>query len=845
MKIKQILYNLFLKSFLIIFIVIFLGTIFDNKSVLVAENPIYEITSFVIITIFFMIIYFIFLKKINDKTSLKKEIIIVSIIFIIFCSIQLVYAYFMTMYPGWDWGDVMEAAKTYVVGSKDSVNWSYFQMFPNNNGMLYLEIIYFKILKVFNLISFNKYVVMTVIANIIFIDLSVLFLYLTARELFGKKNAIFSIILCVFSISSYCYIPVFYTDTVTMFIPILMLFLYVKSIKNDNSKYFIMIVIIALIGYKIKPTVIITLIALIIDYILMRRPKKYFQGIIYIVLSITICTSVIYFIETKFSIFPYDVKNNDKEIPYTHWIMMGMTERPSYAEKRNYIGWYNPEMLDLTLSYDNTSKRKEANIKQIKKQLKNFGIIGYGKFLYRKALFTWSDGTFFAPALVTSDPIINTNKYNKVRQFSLANGKYFIINFRQNIGMFLFMYLFIIIGILKKIKQNDNSFNYTYLSIFGLFLFLLIWEDSSRYLMTYVPIIMLCTINGFNAIMKKKECLLEEVKEKIIIEEIRGKRKMKKNPILYVVIPCYNEEEVLDETTKQLKEKMTKLISSKEISDKSKVMYINDGSKDKTWEIIKKINKNEKLFTGITLSRNRGHQNALLGGLMTAKNYADIIISMDADLQDDINAIDEMIKKYKEGNDIVYGVRSARKKDTFFKRVTAEGFYKFMKALGVDCVYNHADYRLTSKRVLEEFSNFKEVNLFLRGMFPLVGFKSDIVYYERNERFAGESKYPLKKMLNFAWDGITSFSVKPLRLICTLGFAILFVSIVIMVYSIIRKLTGNTVNGWTFLSISIWFIGGLQMISLGIIGEYIGKMYSETKARPRFIISENLEEISK
>lgn len=271
-------------------------------------------------------------------------------------------------------------------------------------------------------------------------------------------------------------------------------------------------------------------------------------------------------------------------------------------------------------------------------------------------------------------------------------------------------------------------------------------------------------------------------------------------------------------------------------------MYVNDGSKDKTWEMIKEINKKEKLFTGISLSRNRGHQNALLGGLMTAKNYADIIISMDADLQDDIGAIDEMIEKYKEGFDVVYGVRSSRKKDSFFKKITAEGFYVFMKILGVDCVYNHADYRLTSKRVLEEFSNYKEVNLFLRGMFPLVGFKSDIVHYERNERFAGKSKYPLTKMLNFAWDGITSFSVKPLRLICILGFIILFVSIGIMIYSLIRKITGQTVAGWTFLSISIWFIGGLQMISIGIIGEYIGKIYSETKQRPRYIISENLEE---
>ena len=315
-----------------------------------------------------------------------------------------------------------------------------------------------------------------------------------------------------------------------------------------------------------------------------------------------------------------------------------------------------------------------------------------------------------------------------------------------------------------------------------------------------------------------------------------------KMPILYVVVPCYNEEEVLEETTRQLKKKLESLIDNKKISAKSKVMYVNDGSKDSTWALIKKINKEEKLFTGITLSRNRGHQNALLGGLMTAKKYADVVISMDADLQDDINAIDEMIEKYLEGNDIVYGVRSARKKDTFFKRATAEGFYKFMKFLGVDCVYNHADYRLTSKRVLDEFENYKEVNLFLRGMFPLVGFKSDIVYYERNERFAGESKYPLKKMLNFAWDGITSFSIKPLRMICVIGFIILFISIGIMIYSLIRHLTGNTVSGWTFLSISIWFIGGLQMISTGIIGEYIGKVYNETKGRPRYIIAENLEE---
>ena len=320
---------------------------------------------------------------------------------------------------------------------------------------------------------------------------------------------------------------------------------------------------------------------------------------------------------------------------------------------------------------------------------------------------------------------------------------------------------------------------------------------------------------------------------------------MKKCDVLYMVIPCYNEEEVLPETTKRLEKKLGDLIKKKVISEKSKVMYVNDGSKDKTWELIKKINKDNSMFTGICLSRNRGHQNALVAGLLTAKEYADVVISMDADLQDDINAIDEMLEKYYDGCDIVYGVRSARKTDTFFKRVTAEGFYKFMQMMGVDVVYNHADYRLTSKKVLNNFQDYKEVNLFLRGIFPLIGYKSDKVYYERAERFAGESKYPLKKMLNFAWDGITSFSVKPLRLICTLGFVILFISIVIMIYSLVRKLTGNTIDGWTFLNISIWFIGGLQMISLAVIGEYVGKMYNETKARPRFIIAENLEEVSK
>lgn len=311
---------------------------------------------------------------------------------------------------------------------------------------------------------------------------------------------------------------------------------------------------------------------------------------------------------------------------------------------------------------------------------------------------------------------------------------------------------------------------------------------------------------------------------------------------LYIVVPCYNEEEVLKETTKRLKEKLCFLIDNKKISSKSKVMYVNDGSKDKTLELIKEIHKNDKMFTGVSLSRNRGHQNALLAGLMTAKKYADIVISMDADLQDDINAIDEMIDKYYEGSEIVYGVRNSRKTDTWFKRTTAQGFYKFMKMMGVDVVFNHADYRLASSRVLDELEKYGEVNLFLRGIFPLIGFKTDVVYYERSERFAGESKYPLKKMLHFAWDGITSFSVKPIKMVLSVGVIMFAISLIVLIYSIVVKLLGFAVSGWTFIVCSIWLVSGIQMLSIGLIGEYVGKIYSEAKHRPRYVVEEIIHE---
>ena len=311
--------------------------------------------------------------------------------------------------------------------------------------------------------------------------------------------------------------------------------------------------------------------------------------------------------------------------------------------------------------------------------------------------------------------------------------------------------------------------------------------------------------------------------------------------ILYIVVPCYNEEEVLPETSRRLRAKLEGLMAAGKISERSRVLFVNDGSRDRTWELITRLHGGCPLFCGADLSRNRGHQNALLAGLMTAKERCDMAISMDADLQDDIDAVDAMVEQYYAGCDVVYGVRSSRKKDTFFKRFTAEGFYRVMNFMGAETVFNHADYRLMSRRALEGLAQFREVNLFLRGIVPMIGYRTGTVEYERGERFAGESKYPLKKMLSFAMEGITSLSVKPIRYITGLGFLIFAVSILMLIYSIVRWATGATIIGWASVICSVWAIGGLILLSLGVIGEYIGKIYLETKGRPRFLLREVLE----
>ncbi|MBQ4464577.1 MAG: glycosyltransferase family 2 protein [Oscillospiraceae bacterium] len=317
---------------------------------------------------------------------------------------------------------------------------------------------------------------------------------------------------------------------------------------------------------------------------------------------------------------------------------------------------------------------------------------------------------------------------------------------------------------------------------------------------------------------------------------------MKEPMTLYMVVPCYNEEAVLPETAKQLGGKIASLIRDGKISRKSRITFVNDGSTDGTWELISQLcaGKGARLFCGIDLAHNAGHQAAVLAGLMTVRDRCDAAITMDADLQDDVEAIESMVDACLAGNEVVYGVRSSRKTDSWFKRQTAEGFYKFMKLMGTEVVFNHADFRLMSRRVLEELSHFPESNLFLRGMIPLIGFRSTKVYYERRERFAGESKYPLRKMLHFAAEGITSFSVKPLKIITNLGFLMVLVSVGMVLWAFFTKLTGHSEQGWSSTVCSIWFIGGIQTLCLGIIGEYIGKIYAEVKHRPRYIVAEFL-----
>ena len=436
--------------------------------------------------------------------------------------------------------------------------------------------------------------------------------------------------------------------------------------------------------------------------------------------------------------------------------------------------------------------------------MKDMGIAGYLRFLAKKMLTVYNDGTYAWGGEGNFFMVVFQQPDNHIRNIYYADHKYYDIYVTVMQSIWVFVLGAAAVSGLGK--ENRQEIIVLMLSIVGLTLFEVLFEARARYLYTYAPVF----------------CILAAIG----IER------------LYMIIHCYNEEKVLPITSEMFLEELNLLITKDKISENSRILFVNDGSKDKTWDLIKKLSEKDEHFIGICQSRNRGHQNAVLAGMLEAKDVADITISIDCDGQDDIAAMEAMVDRYHEGCEIVYGVRSNRDTDTFFKRFTAQTFYKLLNKLGGEIVYNHADYRLVSARVLKEFANFKEVNLFLRGMIPLVGFKSTSVYYERHERLAGESHYPLSKMLALAFDGITSLSVKPIRLITGFGLGVSALSFIGIIWAVIATILGKTVAGWSSTVCIVCFMGGIQLICLGVLGEYIGKIYMEVKARPRYIISE-------
>ena len=832
----------YLFSFILFSIILIFCFVYDSN-VYYSQNKFISLAVCIILGIIWFIILKFINKFVKEKVSIKVHTAILIGYFIIVSLIQIFVLKNLFVSPGWDYQVVFENAKYFVENGNraNAVYKEYFEYFPNNIMLFYLLVNVIKFGGILGLSALKS----SIIFNIILIDLALFILYIVLNKKFNFKVALFGLIISLFFLPLFLYTPVFYSDTFSLFIGISFILIYLfidkeKVLCKKNIILFSLMGLLMFLAKEIKITSLFILIAILIDYIFNNKNIKRFLNIVIIL--------VVYFIFS--TLFNFIVVNNEKyefkvtgygSYPYTHWIMMGVEDIDKDNSGRNSIGGYNENDYKLSRAYPTGSDAIKFNLEEFKNRVEKLGFQGYCSYLMKKGVNAWGDGLYFSDVKLS----VNSKHYGDTVHkylFEDENTKYNIVYFTQGV-QFIFL-LSLILGSIYFIKNKKDNIDYCRLSLLALLAFLLLWENRSRYLFNYIPIFILIICELYYYLVNKKTKKEKNICNEVIYSKENGVKKMKKNKDLklYVVIPCYNEEEVLGETTKRLKEKLNTLIKDKIISKESKVMYVNDGSKDNTWELIKKINKEEELFTGITLSRNRGHQNALVAGLLTAKKYADVVISMDADLQDDINAIDGMLEKYNEGCEIVYGVRSSRKKDTFFKKVTAEGFYKFMSLMGVDIVFNHADYRLTSKRVLDEFENYKEVNLFLRGMFPLIGFKSDIVYYERAERFAGESKYPLKKMLNFAWDGITSFSVRPLRMIMALGLIVSMLSFLFLLYVVIGYFIGNSVTGWTTIIVLICLFSGIQIFCIGIIGEYVGKMYIESKARPRYSISENLNE---
>lgn len=495
---KNKLYKIFAYVFSVVFLLILIESIFNNHSLTAVINPFILLISFVVLTTILIVLYK-WWTKINLTT--KKSIIIGSVIFGCIIALEIIITKQMVAYPGWDWNDVYKAAIEFVNGDFNSIDYTYFKEFSNNYGILYMEIIIFKILKLFNLMKYT--LLASVIVNFIFINTSILFIYLTIKKLVNRKTAVFGLFICALVIPFYTYMPVLYTDTVSMLFPIVIIYLYVsylKSNKKNKNLLFLLIGLFGFIGMKIKFTVIIILIGIVIDMILRNNFKKYIVPFIYLIIVLITSIFCFNYIENEKNIFNFDIRNNNEKIPYTHWIMMGLTKRESGVGERYFIGTYSPYSYELTRSYKTTEERKKANIEEIKKSLKEYGILDYTLFLNEKMLFVWSDPTCYAPLLI--DILVNRNSDNLIQKFLYKDGEYTDYTYIFAFGIMTFMYIMLVVGSFKSIKSDDNFERVGFISLFGILLFFLIWEASSRYVVNYIPIMIVLVVCALNKIIK-------------------------------------------------------------------------------------------------------------------------------------------------------------------------------------------------------------------------------------------------------------------------------------------------------------------------------------------------------
>lgn len=769
----------------------------------------------------------------------------------LFCNI-----YFET---GWDAGLLIEIAQTIADGKPvEGFSQSYLSYYPNNRLLVSFFVL---CIRFFSAVNIDTYFGL-VIVNCTAINAGGVFLFFAAKKLLpSAKAALYCWIVYTLLITFSGWASIPYSDTFGLFFMASLLWLYASMfVSSPTEKRFrfrsFLFGFLAYTGYKIKPTVIFLLIAFCLIegwriITVKNRPHRF--DALFVLPGALFAAEIIFVV----LLFQPVILHSGWEFSFMHYLMMG-------ANTENTGGYYGPDW-DFSVSITDSAERFRANWNRYLERLSEQGFFGHLSLLLKKNILNFSDGMY---AWGEEGGFYNRIPPEPLGGFSAAL-RQFWYNDTQNTAysvhnllaqcLHYWVLLTAIPALLKRKKDKNTAF--VMLSLLMLAVFLMLFECRARYILLYMPLFILLSGVGLQSAAQRSRAKDGQTIEgalqlyrKINSSEkpahtfagesrsgTAARRYENMASTLYFVVPCYNEEEVLPETSKRLLEKLNELVARGDVSDDSRILFVDDGSKDKTWQIISALHEKDKHFSGVKESRNRGHQNALLAGLFTAAKYADVTISLDADLQDDIGAVDKMIEEYKKGYDVVYGVRSARKTDTFFKRATAEGFYKIMKAMGVDIVFNHADYRLMSRRAVEGLLQFKEVNLFLRGLVPMVGYPSSQVYYERAERFAGESKYPLKKMLAFAFEGITSFSTKPLKFINVFAVLLLLLGFAAIVATGVLYGLGY-VGSWTILLSAMAFFTGVILLAVGIVGAYVGKNYMESKHRPSFIIEQVLND---